>query len=65
MLRNMNRKCGANRMRLKRAPEGGSGAVEPLPRSAEKLNCWSFLCVIAPLGLRAVTGSPVNPIAIF
>jgi kynurenine formamidase len=26
---------------------------------------WSFLCVIAPLRLRAATGSPVNPIAVF
>jgi len=25
---------------------------------------WSFLCVIAPLRLPSVTGSPVNPIAI-
>ncbi len=31
----------------------------------EKLNRWSFLCVVAPLRLRAATGSPVNPIAIF
>ncbi len=31
----------------------------------EELNRWSFLCVIAPLRLRAGTGSPVNPIAIF
>jgi kynurenine formamidase len=30
-----------------------------------ELNRWSFLCVIAPLRLRAATGSPVNPIAIF
>ena len=31
----------------------------------EEVNRWSFLCVIAPLRLRAGTGSPVNPIAIF
>jgi hypothetical protein len=31
----------------------------------EGLNRWSFLCVVAPLRLRAATGSPVNPIAIF
>jgi kynurenine formamidase len=31
----------------------------------EELNRWSFLCVIAPLRLRAGTGSPVNPVAIF
>jgi kynurenine formamidase len=31
----------------------------------EELRRWSFLCVVAPLRLRAGTGSPVNPIAIF
>ncbi|MGD0701048.1 MAG: cyclase family protein [Trebonia sp.] len=31
----------------------------------EELGRWSFLCVVAPLRLRAGTGSPVNPIAIF
>ena len=31
----------------------------------EELGRWSFLCVIAPLRLRAGTGSPINPIAIF
>ena len=31
----------------------------------EELNRWSFRCVIAPVRLRAGTGSPVNPIAIF
>jgi kynurenine formamidase len=31
----------------------------------EELGRWSFLCVIAPLRVRAGTGSPVNPIAIF
>jgi kynurenine formamidase len=31
----------------------------------DELSRWSFLCVIAPLRLRAGTGSPVNPIAIF
>ena len=31
----------------------------------EELNRWSFLGVVAPLRLRAATGSPVNPIAIF
>jgi len=31
----------------------------------EELDRWSFLCVVAPLRLRAATGSPVNPIAIF
>ena len=36
-----------------------------LVAACEELNRWSFLCVIAPLRLRAGTGSPVNPIAIF
>ena len=29
------------------------------------MNRWSFLCVVAPLRLRAATGPPLNPIAIF
>ena len=36
-----------------------------LVAACEELNRWSFFCVIAPLRLRAGTGSPVNPIAIF
>ena len=36
-----------------------------LVAACEELNRWAFLCVIAPLRLRAGTGSPVNPIAIF
>jgi kynurenine formamidase len=32
--------------------------------ACEEAGRWSFLCVIAPLRLRAGTGSPVNPIAI-
>ena len=31
----------------------------------EELNRWSFLCVVAPLRLRAATGSPVSRVAIF
>ncbi len=38
---------------------------DDLAAACEELNRWSFLCVIAPLRLRAATGSPVNPIAIF
>ena len=38
---------------------------DDLVAACEELNRWSFLCVIAPLRLRAGTGSPVNPIAIF
>ena len=36
--------------------------VELVP-ACEQAGRWSFLCVIAPLRLRAGTGSPVNPIA--
>ena len=38
---------------------------EDLVALCEELNRWSFFCVIAPLRLRAGTGSPINPIAIF
>ncbi len=37
---------------------------EELVPACEEAGRWSFLCVIAPLRLRAGTGSPVNPIAI-
>ena len=39
--------------------------LDDLAAVGEELNRWSFLCVIAPLRLRAGTGSPVNPIAVF
>jgi len=39
--------------------------LDDLAATCSELNRWSFLCVIAPLRLRAGTGSPVNPIAIF
>jgi kynurenine formamidase len=39
--------------------------LDDLAAACEELGPWSFLCVIAPLRLRAGTGSPVNPIAIF
>jgi kynurenine formamidase len=39
--------------------------LDDLVATCEELGRWSFLCVIAPLRLRAGTGSPVNPIAIF
>jgi kynurenine formamidase len=38
---------------------------DDLVAACEELNRWSFFCVIAPLRLRAGTGSPINPIAIF
>jgi kynurenine formamidase len=37
----------------------------PLTETCAAMRRWSFLCVVAPLRLRAGTGSPVNPIAIF
>jgi kynurenine formamidase len=39
--------------------------LDDLVAVCEESNRWSFLCVVAPLRLRAGTGSPVNPIAIF
>ena len=39
--------------------------LDGLVAACDELHHWSFLCVIAPLRLRAATGSPVNPIAIF
>jgi kynurenine formamidase len=38
---------------------------DDLAAVCEEQDRWSFLCVVAPLRLRAATGSPVNPIAIF
>ena len=40
-------------------------AFDALTETCEAAGRWSFLCVVAPLRLRAGTGSPVNPIAIF
>ena len=39
--------------------------LEDLARTADRLNRWEFLLTIAPLRLKGVTGSPVNPIAVF
>jgi kynurenine formamidase len=38
---------------------------EDLGQACEQQRRWTFLAVIAPLRLRAATGSPINPIAIF
>jgi kynurenine formamidase len=38
--------------------------LDDLAAACEELGRWSFFCVIAPLRLRAGTGSPVNPIAV-
>jgi len=39
----------------------GLRELDDLVAVCEELNCWSFLGVVAPLRLRAATGSPVNP----
>jgi kynurenine formamidase len=39
--------------------------LEDLARVAARLGRWEFLLAVAPLRLHNVTGSPVNPIAVF
>ena len=39
--------------------------LEELAQTAARLNRWEFLMTVAPLRLKNVTGSPVNPIAVF
>jgi kynurenine formamidase len=39
--------------------------LDALAELCEAMHRSSFLCVVAPLRLRAGTGSPINPIAIF
>ena len=39
--------------------------LEELARACAERNRWEFLLTVAPLRLRNVTGSPVNPIAVF
>lgn len=39
--------------------------LEDLARAAARLGRWEFLLTIALLRLKGVTGSPVNPIAVF
>jgi kynurenine formamidase len=39
--------------------------LEDLARTAARLGRWEFLLTVAPLRLQNVTGSPVNPIAVF
>ncbi len=39
--------------------------LEDLARACAERSRWEFLLTIAPLRLRNVTGSPVNPIALF
>ncbi len=42
-----------------------NGNLEDLARACAERRRWEFLLTIAPLRLSNVTGSPVNPIAIF
>jgi kynurenine formamidase len=39
--------------------------LEELARTAARRGRWEFLLTVAPLRLQNVTGSPVNPIAVF
>ena len=39
--------------------------LEDLARACAERGRWEFLLAIAPLRLKSVTGSPVNPIALF
>jgi kynurenine formamidase len=39
--------------------------LEELAQIAARLNRWEFLMTVAPLRLKNVTGSPINPIAVF
>src|SRR5215471_6190546 len=39
--------------------------LEDVARAAAARSRWEFLLTIAPLRLKNVTGSPVNPIAVF
>ena len=39
--------------------------LEDVARACTERSRWEFLLTIAPLRLRSVTGSPVNPIALF
>ena len=42
-----------------------NGNLEDLAQACARRGRWEFLLTIAPLRLRNVTGSPVNPIAVF
>ena len=39
--------------------------LEDVARVAGERKRWEFLLTVAPLRLKNVTGSPVNPIAVF
>jgi kynurenine formamidase len=42
-----------------------NGNLEDLARACAERRRWQFLLTVAPLRLEHVTGSPVNPIALF
>ena len=42
-----------------------NGNLEDLARACAERSRWEFLLTVAPLRLPGVTGSPVNPIAVF
>jgi hypothetical protein len=39
--------------------------LEDLAQACATYNRWEFMLTVNPLRLRNVTGSPVNPVAIF
>ena len=47
------------------ASEFDNANLEDLARACAERGRWEFLLTIAPLRLKNVTGSPVNPIALF
>jgi hypothetical protein len=42
-----------------------NGNLEDLSRACARYRRWEFMLTVAPLVLERVTGSPVNPIALF
>jgi len=42
-----------------------NGNLEELSQACAKYRRWEFMLTLAPLVLERVTGSPVNPIAMF
>jgi hypothetical protein len=42
-----------------------NGNLEELSRACASYRRWEFMLTVAPLVLERVTGSPVNPIALF
>jgi hypothetical protein len=42
-----------------------NGNLEELSQACARYRRWEFMLTVAPLVLERVTGSPVNPIAMF